>query len=381
MGLEIALYLNIYSILILGLIIFNLYKKYGINNKVTKIFAAMMYVTIVMLLFDSLGRFDGLAKPYYIYFNKIGNTASFMLNPALVSLWMLFILEVVSISESKKNIIKYVLIFMFIISIVCSLLSLFATNDNFCFYINQDNIYMRGKRYYFTISYTGIVVLISSLIVLFNREKVDRRLFGSLFFFPIPPLIGVILQSIFYGTSLILPGVTILALLVYMHLQAIQMNTDYLTKIYNRRKLIFKLNDESRKARPGKTFSGILIDLVEFKHINDTYGHMFGDEILVRTAEILKKTIGPHNFLYRYGGDEFFIIISSPNEEDTIDYINRIKDEISKFNTIKDDKFKLELTCGHMIYDPIKKLSIEEFLEEIDQLMYNNKVYNMSKEK
>lgn len=376
MGFESTLYLNMYSILILGIVLFNLYKKYGINNKVTKLFVAMIFVTIIMLFFDSLGRFDGMAKPYYIYLNKIGNTVSFMLNPVLVSLWMMFVLEVVSISKAKQNIIKYILVFMFIISATCSLLSIFATNNNFCFYIDENNIYERGKLFYFTIAYTGIVVLVSSLIVFLNREKVDKRLFASLFFFPVPPLIGIILQSIFYGTSLILNGVTISALLVHMHLQAIQMNTDYLTKIYNRRKLIFKLNDESRKAKPGNTFSGILIDLVEFKNINDNYGHLFGDEVLVRTAEILKKIIGSNNFVYRYGGDEFFIVLSPSKEEETVEYIKKIKDEISNYKIPTRENFKLELTFGHLLYDPIEKPTINDFLEKIDQLMYNNKDYS-----
>ena len=55
MGFESTLYLNMYSILILGIVLFNLYKKYGINNKVTKWFVAMIFVTIIMLFFDSLG--------------------------------------------------------------------------------------------------------------------------------------------------------------------------------------------------------------------------------------------------------------------------------------------------------------------------------------
>ena len=376
MGFESTLYLNMYSILILGIVLFNLYKKYGINNKVTKLFVAMIFVTIIMLFFDSLGRFDGMEKPYYIYLNKIGNTVSFMLNPVLVTFWMMFVLEIVSISKAKQNIIKYILFFMFVISAFFSLLSVFATNNNFCFYIDENNIYERGKLFYFTVAYTGVVVILSSLIVYFNRERVDRRLFASLFFFPVPPLIGIILQSIFYGTSLILNGVTISALLVHMHLQAIQMNTDYLTKIYNRRKLIFKLNDESRKAKPGNTFSGILIDLVEFKNINDNYGHLFGDEVLVRTAEIIKKTIGPKNLVYRYGGDEFFIVIAPSNEEKTIGYINNIKEEIINFKAPDYGKFKLELTFGHLLYDPIEKPTVDEFLERIDQLMYNNKNYS-----
>ncbi|MFA5482541.1 MAG: GGDEF domain-containing protein, partial [Bacilli bacterium] len=370
-----ALLLNLYSVIILVVILYNLYRKYGINDRITKIFLYMIYITIAMLIFDGLGRFDGLSRPYFVYFNKIGNTISFILNSVLPSLYFLFILEIVSINKIKKRIFLSIAVFIFLIFSTLSIISVFSTNDNYLFYINEDNIYMRGKLFFLTVMYTGLLLLGATLIVFINRKKVDRRLFTSLFFFPIPPIIGIILQSIFYGTSLICLGVTISALFVHMHLQAIQMNTDYLTKIYNRRKLIFKLKDLILKAKPDKTFTGILIDIVEFKNINDSYGHQFGDLVLIKTAEILNNVIGSKNWVYRYGGDEFFIILNSSKKEVAFKYIEKINDELTSFKDSKDNPFKIELTFGCLVYDPIEKLSVNEFLETIDQLMYSNKKY------
>lgn len=375
MSLETALLLNLYSVIILVVILYNLYRKYGINDRITKIFLYMIYITIAMLIFDGLGRFDGLSRPYFVYFNKIGNTISFILNSVLPSLYFLFILEIVSINKIKKRIFLSIAVFIFLIFSTLSIISVFSTNDNYLFYINEDNIYMRGKLFFLTVMYTGLLLLGATLIVFINRKKVDRRLFTSLFFFPIPPIIGIILQSIFYGTSLICLGVTISALFVHMHLQAIQMNTDYLTKIYNRRKLIFKLKDLILKAKPDKTFTGILIDIVEFKNINDSYGHQFGDLVLIKTAEILNNVIGSKNWVYRYGGDEFFIILNSSKKEVAFKYIDKINDELTSFKDSKDNPFKIELTFGCLVYDPIEKLSVNKFLETIDQLMYCNKKY------
>ncbi|MFA5220411.1 MAG: GGDEF domain-containing protein [Bacilli bacterium] len=375
MSLETALLLNLYSVIILVVILYNLYRKYGINDRITKIFLYMIYITIAMLIFDGLGRFDGLSRPYFVYFNKIGNTISFILNSVLPSLYFLFILEIVSINKIKKRIFLSIAVFIFLIFSTLSIISVFSTNDNYLFYINEDNIYMRGKLFFLTVMYTGLLLLGATLIVFINRKKVDRRLFTSLFFFPIPPIIGIILQSIFYGTSLICLGVTISALFVHMHLQAIQMNTDYLTKIYNRRKLIFKLKDLILKAKPDNTFTGILIDIVEFKNINDSYGHQFGDLVLIKIAEILNNVIGSKNWVYRYGGDEFFIILNSSKKEVAFKYIEKINDELTSFKDSKDNPFKIELTFGCLVYDPIEKLSVNEFLETIDQLMYSNKKY------
>jgi len=378
MSLETALLLNLYSVIILGIILYNLYRKYGINDKITKIFLMMIYITIGMLIFDGLGRFDGLSKPYFVYFNKIGNMVSFVLNSVLPSLYFLFILEIVLVNRFKKRLFAFIAVFIFLVFSTLSIMSIFSTNDNYFFYINDANIYIRGKLFFITVMYTGILLLGSTVLVFINRRKVDRRLFTSLFFFPIPPAIGIILQSIFYGTSLIGIGVTFSALFVHMHLQAIQMNTDYLTKIYNRRKLIFKLKCLISKAKPKKTFSGILIDIVEFKNINDSYGHQFGDTVLIRTAEILNNVIGPKNWVYRYGGDEFFILLNSSKKEVALEYITKINEEIKNFRIPKHKQFKLVLTFGYLVYDPIEKLPVEEFLEKIDHLMYNNKNYTVT---
>ena len=305
----------------------------------------------------------------------INNTISFILNSVLPSLYFLFVLEIVSINKIKKRIFLSIAVFIFLIFSTLSIISVFSTNDNYLFYINEDNIYMRGKLFFLTVMYTGLLLLGATLIVFINRKKVDRRLFTSLFFFPIPPIIGIILQLIFYGTSLICLGVTISALFVHMHLQAIQMNTDYLTKIYNRRKLIFKLKDLILKAKPDNTFTGILIDIVEFKNINDSYGHQFGDLVLIKTAEILNNVIGSKNRVYRCGGDEFFIILNSSKKEVAFKYIEKINDELTSFKDSKDNPFKIELTFGCLVYDPIEKLSVNEFLETIDQLMYSKKKY------
>jgi len=85
--------------------------------------------------------------------------------------------------------------------------------------------------------------------------------------------------------------------------------------------------------------------------------------------------IGSKNWVYRYGGDEFFIILNSSKKEVAFKYIEKINDELTSFKDSKDNPFKIELTFGCLVYDPIEKLSVNKFLETIDQLMYSNKKY------
>lgn len=83
-------------------------------------------------------------------------------------------------------------------------------------------------------------------------------------------------------------------------------NTDTLTKLYNRNKIITKYE----KIKRGKCCLAI-IDLDHFKKINDTYGHLVGDEVLVTVAQTLKKSIRSSDHIGRYGGEEFLLIINT----------------------------------------------------------------------
>ncbi|MBC7959553.1 MAG: diguanylate cyclase, partial [Vallitaleaceae bacterium] len=85
---------------------------------------------------------------------------------------------------------------------------------------------------------------------------------------------------------------------------------DPLTKLYNRRMMISKFEEEmSRCKRNGTVFSIVLLDIDNFKKVNDDYGHNFGDEVLVVFSNLLMATKRLEDFVARWGGEEFLIIL------------------------------------------------------------------------
>lgn len=91
-------------------------------------------------------------------------------------------------------------------------------------------------------------------------------------------------------------------------------NFDELTAVLNRRGVMEKLSDEITRAREdGLSLSLAMLDLDFFKKINDTYGHQFGDEALVHTANHLKEIVRKTDLVARYGGEEFLIIFTECN--------------------------------------------------------------------
>jgi diguanylate cyclase (GGDEF)-like protein len=91
-------------------------------------------------------------------------------------------------------------------------------------------------------------------------------------------------------------------------------HTDESTGLFNKRRLFEQLQMEVARARRyGEIFCCLMIDIDDFKHINDTYGHQAGDDVLRQTGALLRRSLRVTDFVARYGGEEFTIILPRTN--------------------------------------------------------------------
>ena len=150
--------------------------------------------------------------------------------------------------------------------------------------------------------------------------------------------------------------------------------TDSLTGIYNRKKFdeysTFIFNDAQRYNH---TFSLIVIDLNKFKIINDVYGHNIGDKVLVFFTQLLSKSIRETDYLFRVGGDEFYLLLNNTNLNEATIVVKKLERELlsSKF-IYKNIKIVVSASFGISQYK-IDADSIEELIVFADSKMYENK--------
>jgi two-component system cell cycle response regulator len=105
-----------------------------------------------------------------------------------------------------------------------------------------------------------------------------------------------------------------------------EMYFDELTGSYNRRFLYNWIENETKRAsRFGTKFALILLDLDDFRDINNNFGHLEGDKVLVGFSAFLKQNIREVDNLVRYGGDEFIILMPNTHEKGTIELSQRIR--------------------------------------------------------
>lgn len=333
----------------------------------------MLQVTILMLVVDIFSRFDGNSGTVYSVVNYFSNFLIYLLSPILPSLWLLYALCQVLHKEKKMRRWAYLLLAINAINAVMLVLSQFF---GWLYYIDSDNIYHRGPLFYLPASITIALVLAAFVLIVANRKNIEKKYYFSLIFFPVPPFVCVFLQIAFYGMSLMLNSVALSLLIVFFNIQNRSMNTDYLTGVYNRKKLESYMKEKVSTSTDNKTFSAILLDLNNFKTINDTFGHDMGDYALETSVKLLKSCLRSIDFIARFGGDEFYIILDVSNSDDLEATVCRINGCIEKYNERGAMPFKLGFSMGYAVYDYQSCMKVEEFQKQIDILMYENKRAN-----
>ena len=147
---------------------------------------------------------------------------------------------------------------------------------------------------------------------------------------------------------------------------------DVLSGLFNRQYLnnLLLMHDEKKDTTVMP--AGIMLDIDNFKSINNIYGHLVGDDAILTAGKILHKAMGGKGVICRYGGDEFIILMNVKSQEEIIDRINTINKQAALFNELGNKPYKINFSIGYGTYD-IKHDSIDDFLRKIDASMYEEK--------
>jgi len=149
---------------------------------------------------------------------------------------------------------------------------------------------------------------------------------------------------------------------------------DDLTELYNQRYLKLVLDKEiNRSARTNSAFSVLFMDIDHFKQVNDTRGHVVGSRVLIEMSKILHQHIRVTDYGFRYGGDEFILILVGSDSNQSLGVAERIRKQVeaSTFQ-VEDIKIRLTLSIGIATY-PDHATTKEEILELADRAMYCGK--------
>lgn len=158
------------------------------------------------------------------------------------------------------------------------------------------------------------------------------------------------------------------------HLQLIA-STDSLTEVYNRRYFFeLGLKEVSRSMRTQMPLSAIMLDIDHFKKINDSYGHLVGDQVLIRFVQICKQNLRTYDILCRYGGEEFSVLLPDTDINQASIVAERLRNAVESTGmNIYNHSIFITASFGIANLDLENEISLESILDRADQALYKSK--------
>ena len=217
------------------------------------------------------------------------------------------------------------------------------------------------------ILYSGILSGISSFRKRYHSKTILLRLLALHSFL----LIAAQLAQVYAGP--ILPFRSLAATVIFMFITLRGMcetvTVDALSGINNRFSLDHTLDS---RLSGSESFWLLMLDIDDFKHINDTYGHVSGDAAIRYTASAIVRAVPRHYFVARYGGDEFAVVAPSESEAVIGGLEEKIRGELQKVLRENGSPFILDITAGYTERDESIN-NIPDMVEAADKMLYERK--------
>lgn len=238
------------------------------------------------------------------------------------------------------------------------------------FEISPENIYTRQPLVLINYLVTYFYLTCGAVLVWRQQKKLQKYLFMPVLLFLLPIYLGSLLQLFHYGIALIWVSVALGLTSLYINLQNEESYLDALTGLYNRNYLIRYLNYLSERSRKAGPIQGILLDINQFKQINDTYSHAEGDRVLCLVGQILRRCVSPKTVVARYGGDEFVILLENAPPSEAQRVRERLAQELARCNAESRAPYRLSLSLGTAAFT---SEDLDGFLRAMDDGMYAEK--------
>lgn len=369
-----ALYVEINTVGICLLLIIILNQRQNIGSStLQQHFNRLVYSTIVMLIVDTgCWLLDGTSFPHARTVSIMIETLYFFLNIYIPYLWVVFV--ELSVAKELKVACRRLRLLAIPIVILCIFLLVNLKTESI-FVIDDNNYYHRNYGYlaYAILAYVYLVYAsIRALIAVRHADwNEDKRRYYPMVFFTVLPAIGGVIQIFFFGMTLIWVFVAISTVIMYIDSLNRQISADPLTGINNRRELTKYLIRETKDSESEGILALIMMDADRFKQINDTYGHYYGDCVLVTLSDILKQSCkNTPAFLARYGGDEFCIVYPAEDIQAVEAIIEKIQANIAKWNRERNEPVSIGLSIGFAVWNSETGESVEDLYKKADREMY-----------
>ncbi len=292
----------------------------------------------------------------------LSNSALFLLAAALSCVWLFYMNY--KLFESPARLKK-----MLPAAIPAAAAAVLAVANFFTsiyFGLSDSNEYYRTPLFAVFSAVIYLYLTAGAAMAYRRRSQAGKYVYLPAISFLIPIYIGSLIQVLCYGVALIWVSVAIGLTFLYINLQNRETFLDSVTGLYNRNFLTHYMH----QIKKGTEITGVLLDINDFKLINDTCGHLEGDRVLRDVGEMLVRCAGDNAVVIRYGGDEFVVLLESGEEAGLRKMQEELDAFLLRYNEADSFPVPISLSGGVARLDTDH---VEQFFREMDRNMYREK--------
>jgi len=364
----------IYCMLQLGYLILLEKKRRNVRFGQERYFLRILTVLVLSFAADIASSLNQ-GPSWFFPFAAAAVYAEIILNTLLMPIFFAYVCE--QIDDLNPRVRKTVALLVWVLTVVCVMMILSTAITGQVFYFDSDHTYHRGPLFLVMMFVLFMMIVLVEGFIISQKSKIESNYFRSLALFLVPPLIGWALQSFIFGVPFSLLGMAFGANMVFINIQNRNIDKDYLTGAFNRQTLDYYVQNKISSSTNQNSFAAIMLDIDNFKEINDLYGHYQGDVVIVDSVRLLRKSVERSDFIARYGGDEFLIILDSDDNRVVERTLEKIATNLKVYNQGK-NQFQLGFSIGWAIYHPSFGNLPESLYKVIDQKMYDQKRMHQS---
>ena len=304
------------------------------------------------------------------------NFLNCILMAAITYRWLIYVMAVEQIPKRDKPLTRFVILIPFLLSTAALIFTFLFAPD----LLLSSDLELQPLYSVFLVA-VPIIYIVAILGYAMKRAIAAESLFERrnhlvVGLFPLLVVFGGLAQVIVMSeTPIFCFSSTILMLIFYIGSMKIQISTDPLTGLNNRGQLANYVAQKSNIHHENRLTIVIMLDINDFKLINDTYGHAEGDRALILVSNALKEVVRNHSipmFLARYGGDEF-ILVAHPTSESEIDaIICEIRERIEARCQMEGTPYTISIGAG---YDKLagETDTFQKCMQRADEKLYEDK--------
>ncbi|MFA5007013.1 MAG: diguanylate cyclase [Candidatus Izemoplasmatales bacterium] len=358
---------NLLSAVMLIAILFIAYGRLDRKDRLNRAFLYTSLIVIMQLVTEAMtcvlnGMAGDWVRPAALFLHAV----LFLAAPLLTASWFRLSRLVSGIPVHAGKAVIVLFLMPLLISVTLSVASVFT---GVYFDIGEGNVYVRGPLFFLSAMMTYFYLIATLVRILAERRHYIREDFSLMIAATVIPMLGGVLQSVFYGVLLMWSSVAFSLIVVFIFLEQRFIRVDRLTGARTRDS--FDYHIRRRVIRP-EPFGLVYLDLDGLKTINDNFGHAEGDAALRTVANTIQDAIGKDDYLVRLGGDEFLGFVDNVDMAGLITLVEQGKKALERYNATSGKPYRIDVSVGCALYDD-PRVNIEDFIRRVDHLMYLDK--------